>query len=198
MKNREVTAFDIDILTEIGNIGAGNAATALSTILNQSINIEISMAKFCDLNEIPTVLGGAEAIRTIVFTRIFNSLNGSIFFILSDEDAEAICNIATGGCEIECSSVLGEITNIITGAYIGAIASMLDGVIEQDPPQIGHDMIKALIDSVIAILSSTADKTMIIGTTLKIQDRAISGFYVMLLEQDSLEKLLDKFNSYRN
>lgn len=197
MKDKEITNYDLDLLSEIGNIGAGNAASALSTILNQKTTIEVTMAKFCNLNHLPEMLGGAESQKTVVFTKISKSLDGYIFFILNDEDADYICNLAAGAYDIDKNSVLNEITNIITGSYIGAIASMIDGKIEQEPPQLGNDMMGALIDSFIAILSTAADKSIIIGTNLKIQNESISGFYIMLLEHNSLMWLLEKFNSYR-
>lgn len=40
---RNLTGMHIDILREIGNIGAGNAATALSTLLNKKIEMAVSI-----------------------------------------------------------------------------------------------------------------------------------------------------------
>lgn len=195
MMENEITSLDLDILTEIGNIGAGNAATALSTMLDKVVLIDIPLAKFYDLAKIPNILGGAENVRTGIFLGINGALNGYIFFILKDKDADKLSKIAAGEYNIDTKSILLEITNIISGAYVSAIGSIINDSIYLTPPEFVHDMIGALIDSFVPILCNVADKAMIIGTKLTIGDKTISGFYILMLEQGSLQKLLDYLKS---
>lgn len=195
MGNREISSFDLDILGEVGNIGAGNAATALSQILNKTVLLNIPMVQLCELNEIPDVLGGAEEIRTGVFFGISESLNGYILFMIKDSDAIKIKNTVAGNYEIDVNSVVSEISNIISGAYVGALATMINGIIDITPPEVCQDMVGSLIDGLVANVCSSADKTVIIGTNLVIDNEEISGFYVLLLEKESLDSMLDYFNS---
>lgn len=207
--DQKITEFDIDMLCEIGNIGAGHAASALSVMLNQRISIEITFAKLCSLNSIPEQVGGPEAIRNVTYNEVHNSLEGYIFFILDDKDVETICNIAAKGYEIDNESVIVEVTNIITGSYVGALSEMIDESINQNIPRLKREKLGPLINSVIEnSASEMADKTLVIGTSLIIRDLSlapdiivedfhISGLYVMTLKQKSLDKLLERFNAGR-
>jgi len=195
MVNRKITKFDLDILGEVGNIGAGNAATALSQILNKKVLLNIPMVKLCKLNEIPDILGGPEELRTGVFFGINQALNGYILFMISDDGAAKIKKAVAGDYEIDSNSVVSEIANIISGAYVGSLAMMINNTIDITPPEVCQDMVGALIDSLIANICSVADKTVIIGTNLVIDEEEISGFYVLLLEKESLDSMLDYFNS---
>jgi chemotaxis protein CheC len=196
MQNREVTPFDLDILREIGNIGAGNSATALSLILNKTVHLQVPMAEFCELTEVAYMLGGPEQVRTGIFFGVKEGLNGFIFFLLNDEDSEKLYKSASMGFDIDKQSVLTEVSNIISGSYVGAIAQMINETIDITPPEICHDMLGSLIDSIISALISVADKAVLIKTTLEIEEDTISGYYVLLLDQKSLIKLLDYFSSY--
>ncbi len=196
MKNNEITTYDLDILGEIGNIGAGNAATALSQILNQPVLIEVPNAQLCELDTISTSLGGAEAVRTGIFFTVDGDLKGYVAFILDDEYGQKIFELVTQGygSEIEKDSVLTEVGNIISGAYINAIAYMIDGKIILSPPGIGHDMLGALIDEIASHIYSLSEKTVVISTTLTIGADVIPSYYTLLLEKDSMSKLLGLFN----
>lgn len=194
MQNREITNFDIDILGEIGNIGSGNAATALSEILNKTVLLTVPMVKVCGLNEIANVLGGAEEVRVGVFFGLSEALKGYVLFMVKESDAQKIKDIAANGYDIDVSSVFSEIANIISGAYVGSLAAMINDKIDITPPEVCIDMLGSLIDSLVACVLSVADKTVVIGTSLIIDDEEISGFYVLLLEEESLNKMLDYFN----
>lgn len=198
MVEREITNFDIDILGEIGNIGSGNAATALSQILDMPVNLEVPMVQICRLVDVPGILGGPEEPRTAIFFGVTQALNGYILFLLQDDDVKKICNIVCTECEIEETSVISEISNIISGAYVGAIAQMINETVDITPPEVGHDMLGAMLDGVVSTLCEVADKTVVIGTKLIIGEETIPSFYVLLLEQQSLSKLLDYFNGFRS
>lgn len=195
MQNREITNYDISILSEIGNIGAGNAATALSQMLNKTINLEVPLVNICYLTDIPEVMGGAEKVRIGMFFSIEGAVKGYVMFILKEEDLNKISSIISGiyGMEMDPKTIMSEVSNIIAASYIGAIANMMNDSIDLSPPAMGHDMIGSLIDSIISSLCTAADKTVIIGSKLIIENEVISFSSALLLEMDSLNKLLEYF-----
>lgn len=195
MKNNEISNFDISVLTEIGNIGAGNAATALSQMINKTIGIEVPSVNICKLTDIPEVMGGAEEIRTGIFFSIKGTTDGYMMFILKEEDVNRITGILSDiyGGGLDSNSIMSEVANIIAGSYIGALANMMNGFIDLSPPQIGNDMIGSLIDSIISCLCTAGDKTVIIGTNLIIENEVISFSSALLLEMESLNKILEYF-----
>lgn len=191
--NQNISTQDLDILREIGNIGAGNAATALSMILNKRVWLEVPEAQLCNLTEIPERLGGSEEVRTGIFFGVKEALKGFIFFILDDADADKLHKAASMGLDIDMVSVLSEVSNIISGAYVGAIASMINDTVDITPPEIGHDMVGSLIDSIVSVLCNVGDKAVYIKTSMVIEEETIAGYYVLMLEQESLLKLLNYF-----
>ncbi len=189
----DLSTYDLDVLKEIGNIASGNAATALSQILGRRVNLDVPEVELCHLTQIAEKLGGAETVRTGIFLEVKEALKGHIFFILRDGDAHKLHKIASMGMDIDMQSVMSEVSNIITGSYVGAIATMIDELIDITTPCIGHDMIGALTDSIVSSMLDVADRTVFIKTTLTVDDQTIEANYVLMLEQDSLTKLLDFF-----
>ena len=77
---------ELDLLKELGNIGAGNAATALSQLLNKEINMNVPLAKIVSFNEMMDLMGGSDRPVAAVFLRMEGELSGSLFFVLSLEE----------------------------------------------------------------------------------------------------------------
>ena len=82
------TTIHLDILKEIGNIGAGNAATALSTLLNKKIEMNVPNVRIVPFHEITELAGGSENVVVSVFLKIEGDANGNMFFILPIEQGE--------------------------------------------------------------------------------------------------------------
>lgn len=184
-------SLDLDIMKEVGNIGAGNAATALSIMLDTRVDIDIPFIKTCSLTELPIVLGGAEQYVNIIFIQVTEALSGMIIFLLGDEDAQKLYKLASKGYDIDFEPVILEVSNIISGAYVGALATMIDDQVNLTPPQLGQDMLGALVGSVIPSLCGDFDKVSVLGTRLIIEKQIISGYYILMLDNDSIDKLVD-------
>lgn len=45
-------AFELDVLREVGNIGAGNAVTALSTLLNKPVDMAVPKVSLLPFEEV--------------------------------------------------------------------------------------------------------------------------------------------------
>ena len=195
MENREITSVDLDMLQEIGNIGSGSAATALSSMINKTVLIEVPGVKLVKIFEISSTIGNDEDIKTGIFININGTLNGFIILLLDDCDAlmlnDLIVNIYGSGVDQE--AILSEIGNIISGSYISAIASMINGTINLAPPILGHDMLCSLLDGFVSAICAVADSTVVIENDLIIDDKKIGCSSLLLLETDSLNKLLDYF-----
>jgi chemotaxis protein CheC len=56
----ELSGMQLDILREIGNIGSGNAATALAQLLNAKIDMNVPQVNILPFAEVPDLVGGAD------------------------------------------------------------------------------------------------------------------------------------------
>lgn len=88
MSYDEMNSTKMDVLREIGNIGAGNATTALSVMLNSNLHLEMPVVKILDFNEIPDLVGGADTIVAAVLTHFEGDISGMTLFILELEEAK--------------------------------------------------------------------------------------------------------------
>lgn len=79
-----------DILREVGNIGAGHAATALSTLLGQPIEIEVPSAELEDFTTIVERSGGAETYTAGALLRFSGDIQATLLFLMPLRDAEKL------------------------------------------------------------------------------------------------------------
>ena len=152
LKNyEELNDTHIDVLREIGNIGAGNAATALAAILDEKVEVSLPIVRITDFDTAVNALGGAEAMTVGVLLSFSGEANGMIMFLLHMEDAERIMSILLQGyedgkeiTEIKLSAIK-EIGNILGSSYINSIATLTGLQISISVPFISIDMAGALM-----------------------------------------------------
>ncbi len=128
-----LNSFHLDILKEIGNIGAGNAATALAKMLDKKVNMEVPQIKIMGFSEVSEVVGGAETPVAGILLGIRGDISGYILFVLEEGAAKKLINMLMGKNpdeEVEYNeitlSALKEVGNILTGSYLSAISTLPD------------------------------------------------------------------------
>ena len=119
----------LDVLKELGNIGAGNAATALAELLQSKVDMSVPQVKLINFSEIGDLIGGEEQVMAGMYLAIQKDITGSILFLVKEEVALHLVKKLMGDYaqdirgEME-QSALKEISNIITGAYLNALSSV--------------------------------------------------------------------------
>ncbi|PUU92309.1 flagellar motor switch protein FliN/FliY [Halanaerobium congolense] len=138
----ELTPDEIDVIGEVNNIAMGSSATALSTLLDQKVDIttpEVELMSFQKLIEDydrPCVLVKVEYVEGI---------EGLSILVLNTEDAAVIADLMMGGDgldgleremlnEISISAV-GEAMNQMMGAASTAMSNILDRLVNISPPE---------------------------------------------------------------
>ena len=180
----KINEFHLDILKEIGNIGAGHATTALSSLLGSSIDMKVPHVNIVSFNEVTERFGGEEAIIAAVFLRIEGDAPGSMFFVLTIEQASQLLTKITGKAidlseppydELAMSGFL-EIGNILTGSYVSSLADFTKLNLHPTVPAVGIDMAGALIHYGLIQLSKESDYALIIDTMFLESDNDISSY----------------------
>jgi chemotaxis protein CheC len=152
IKINNLSNFHLDVLKEIGNIGAGNAATALAKILNKRINMFVPKIKIMHFSEVNDILGGAEIQVVGILLGIRGDINGHIMFILDLKSSQTLVNIMMGRNaehelefdEMTCSA-LKEIGNILAGSYLSALSNLTNLNIMSGIPALAIDMAGAIV-----------------------------------------------------
>lgn len=190
----------IDILKEIGNIGAGNAATSLSEMLSKRIDMNIPEVNLLEYNDIVESIGGAENVVVGILVNFEGEINGVILFLLKREfvhlilnslletDLESFEDITEMGI-----SALSEIGNIMISSYVNSISTLADIKINISVPSLNIDMSGALLDTVTAQFTEVSDKVISIKEKYYVQDKDIHSNMLLLPDNKSMEILLKRF-----
>ncbi|MCX7715746.1 MAG: chemotaxis protein CheC [Clostridia bacterium] len=188
-----------DILGEIGNIGMGNVATSLSSILDKRIGISVPRVNIVGLSDLSEEIGMAEKrVAGILFT-ISNDLDGMMMFVLEERFAKEIINILNddkiSGIE-ELNevnvSVLQEVANIMAGSYLNAISSLTDFRINMSVPFLAIDMLGAIMSVPAIHFGEIGDKVLLIEEKIIGDGSDFDSYLILIPTVESLKKLLDK------
>jgi chemotaxis protein CheC len=193
----EFTNEDIDVFKEMGSIGSGNAATALSQMLNKKVIIRPIKTSIVRIEDIPNEVGSSEQVVMAVYLRIMGDLSGDAIYFHPRKEAFKLINILTGNSIIpdeakeEEISIYKELSNIFTGSYMNAISSMLNVSLIPSVPHYACDMLGSLIDFLIAEMGTQIDKIFLLKTEMNINENEIKGGYLMFFNPDSMTKMMD-------
>lgn len=193
----DMDAIQYDVLKEIGNIGAGNATTALSRLLNCKIDMEVPMVELLGFKELPDMIGGAENIIVGILLTLEGDTDGMMMFMLEKESAHHIINILMGKelnsfddfTEMDLSA-LTEIGNIIAGSYLSAISTLMNLTITSSIPYMAIDMAGAILSVPAIEFGKVGDKALVIKTQIMEDDIAVNGYFVLIPSLDSYTKMM--------
>lgn len=198
----QLTDQYFDVLKELGNIGAGNATTALAQMIDCKVDMCVPQVKLLEFYEVGEIVGGEDKIMTSIFLQVEGDIDGSIMFMLSKTAAAHLVNKLMCGMlsideekadeyefgEMECSAIK-EVGNIITGAYLNALSGLTNMKIFPSVPQLAIDMAGALLSVPAIEFGVYGDKILLIQTQFT-DDVVLDGFFILIPDMDSYEKIL--------
>src|SRR5699024_5387336 len=176
MKEQKLSHLEQDVLKEIGNIGAGNATTSLSELINKKIHMEVPAVQLVTINEMVDKIGGPEELIVTVMFKFRGEMTGTVFFVLTIEEAKVMIEQMTGLPQADlfkddtidemAASALKELANILTGSYIAALSDMSGLYIQPTIPFLSVDMTAATLVSSMVDISQETDYALIIDTRM--------------------------------
>lgn len=192
----EINSMYFDVLKEIGNIGAGNATTAIATLLNIKLNMEVPNVKLMPIQELNTAIGSEEEEIAGIYLGVQNDIEGSLMFLLKMDAAYALVNLLMGRSldykepfnEMDLSA-MKEIGNIIAGSYLSALSGMTGLNISPTVPYISIDMAGAILSIPAIQFGQFGDNALLIETSFG-GETMLQGYFILLPELDSYDKIL--------
>ncbi len=185
-----------DIFKEVANIGSGHAATALSAMLDRSIEQSVPSVKLVPLADIPHMLGGAEKVVAAGLLSISGDFSGYIMLILELEQAEEIISKVCGKpnrkknkagqskLSMMDKSVFCEIVNILGGSYITAISEFTKLKAIISVPYLCVDMAGAVMSIAVAEIGKTGDFAVMFQSELLYKTERIIGDLFLLPDEN--------------
>ena len=192
----QVTENYYDVLRELGNIGAGNAITALSQMLQCKVDMQVPQVRLLEFSEVGEMIGGEEQIMAGVFLGVKGDITGSMMFMVEAESARhLIAKMTMGmlppGSEFEEMglSAMKELGNIITGAYLNSLSTMTNLSISPTPPALTVDMAGAILSVPAIQFGVYGDKILLIQSQFN-DDVQLDGYFIMIPDLESYAKIL--------
>ena len=185
-------ASKLDVLKEVGNIGAGNATTALSQLLNyERVDMYVPEVSLLPLVEIPELMGGAENPVVCVFIKAPGKASFYTVFLLSLDSAQSLVTSLTGHgypvMEEMGRSVVLEVSNIVTAAYLNALSYMTNLTFLPEPPVLAVDMAGAILGTVLAEANVAEDMILVLKTAFFTEAGHIDASFLIIPDLDSLD-----------
>lgn len=193
-----LSSMHIDVLREIGNIGSGNAASALSSMLNRRVDMNVPTVKILNITELAELLGGPEnQVVGILFT-LAGEFEGMMMFITEKQFAHLVLNVLMNKqfesfeelSEIDLSAVK-EVGNIMVSAYMGAISMMTNLQIKISPPGLAIDMVGALLNVPAVEIEKYGDKALFIQDGFIDGTDQVTSYLLLIPEVGYLKKIFN-------
>lgn len=190
------SCLQIDVLREVSNIGCGNAATALSTMLNKRIDMEIPSVNILPLAEAPGLLGGAELLVTGVFFQAVDDLPCSILWLLEQDSVGQLLSLLFG-MDVQSQppysaleqSALMEVGNILSSSYLGALSSFTGLNFQLSVPALATDMAGAILDIALMQLGSYSDHALVIKNSLRVGDESVEANFLLIPDATLIQQI---------
>ena len=196
---KEISAMKLDVLNYIADIGAGNAAEALSNTLNKKISIVIDNVKYTKVESVPEQIGGTKEIAIGTYFRIKGSLAGDSLILFREETAYKLTSLLTGSGNITAldetgESVIKEVGNTLKISYLNAMADFLELNIVPSTPHICKDMTGGLLNQILAMQSQHSDNILVIPVSFYVESEKLKSHLLIILDSESMKKTIGIIN----
>jgi chemotaxis protein CheC len=196
---RSLKANQLDALREVANIGAGHAATALSTMTGGTIMISVPTINIARLEEVPPQISGPEEPVAAVLMNMLGDLTGRTLLVFPKPTAirlsELMLRRPQGSSrdlgELE-QSAIKEAGNILSGAYMNALSDFMGLMLLPSPPSLAIDMSTAVLTTAYLQFGSDKDYVFCVESEFYMKDlqEHLRGFFLLLPDVASLQAIL--------
>jgi chemotaxis protein CheC len=192
-------SIQLDALRETANLGAGHAATALSQMTGSTIMINVPAINVLRLESIPSQFGAEEEPVAAVMMHMLGDMSGRTLLVFPKPTVMRLAELmlqrplgtsqALGELE---TSAIKEAGNILSGAYMNALADFLGMMLLPSPPTLVIDMSAAVLSSAYAQFAPDPDHILCVESEFRLTERALSlrGFFLLLPDPASLQVML--------
>jgi chemotaxis protein CheC len=196
---KRLTDADIDVLREVANMGAGHAATALSTMIGSTIMISVPRVSVLQVEDVPPVVASHEEPVAAVLLHMLGDLTGRTMLVFPCAAARRLAELlmqreASGSSELSelDQSAVMEVGNILSSAYMNALAGFLGMMLIPSPPTLKIDTSAAVLVDAHTRFALGPEQALFVESEflLKDVDERLRGFFLLLPDPASLAVIL--------
>jgi chemotaxis protein CheC len=194
--------LQLDALQETGNIGCSHAATAVSQMINEEVEItvpRIFIQKLPELRESLRTISGKENKLVGVYLELTEDFLGSILFLFPYESALVLSDLLMFqpiGTSTELGemsqSAITEVGNVVVSAYTNALSEFLNSSIMLSPPHYSEKIPDVFLDEITSNLGPDTSHALIFDTQFRGKKNQFTSFFVLLPSPQSLDILYER------
>lgn len=198
MKNfSEINEFYRDAFQELGNIGAGNAATALSQMVGKTISTTVPRVMMVPTERVPELVGDTDKVVAGIYLRIYGDVPAKVLVTFQNTDLLALTDLLLGKPVGSCDelremelSALKELGTILTGSFLNALSKFLDLQMIPTVPALAIDILQAIMDTLLIELSQEARYALLIQTEIIETESKMTGNIFLIPEPEALDTII--------
>jgi chemotaxis protein CheC len=188
-----LTNIQLDALKELANIGSGNAATSLSSMIGQPVDVSVPDVRVLALADAVDAAGDPESVVHAVLLPLEGDLGAHVLLVFDAGTTATLCGLLGLDPDDElASSMLSEIGNILSSSYVGVLSAMSGLEITLCPPEGVHDMLAAIVATVLGSIASESDTTLYMESALTVEGVPCSFSFMLLPDATAVGELLTR------
>lgn len=199
MRPDALTELQLDALREVGNIGAGHAATALSQMTGSAISLSNPSLELVEFSAVPQLVGGAERLVAASYSRLLGDIRGGMLLMAPRESALALVDLlhnreigSTLSFGKDEEMLLTHVSTILSSAYLAAIARLADMNLLPAPPSFVLDMAGAILEVATLENSLQAQTALLVRTSFYDERTSVDVMLFFLPDPEDLGVLLGR------
>lgn len=199
MRPEELSEMQLDALREVGSIGAGHAATALSQLVGRRVDLAVPTLQLVPMGEVPAIFGGPETLVAAVYNRLLGDLDGSILLAAPRDSSLALVDLMRNRPPGTARSfgrdeqaLITHVSAILASAYLASIGRLADLSLMPAPPSFALDMAGAILEAVTVEVGTKADCAILLVTRFFETESPVDVHLFFMPDPDSLEVLLGR------
>lgn len=175
------------VISEMANIGLGNATTSLASLTGHSFEMGVPEATSVPLEQLPLMFGDSDDAYVGIYMPVEGESQGHMGFFLSWDSAQILWKMLLGDAPKDAesiteldSSALIEVGNIINGAFLRAISEFSNVNMIACPPLMSVDMMSSMLSSIATEACGQDHMALSIKTEIFDANRSFEGFFIMI------------------
>jgi chemotaxis protein CheC len=196
--------LDLEILLELGNIGAGRATTALSEVINERVIVEVPRLHVSAPHLVPKIFGRHDQITAVIYMPLRGETECDVLLLFELEEAKKIAAMMTMtppteqlDTELETSAI-EELGSIMIGGFLSAIADFTDMELVPRPPQLVKGSFDAILDNFLVKQALISDVALVFDGCFRLSSSEAGGTIVVFPSPEMQKILVNKSQEWLN
>ncbi len=191
------TSRDIDVFKELVNIGIGDAAASLATLLGARVEIRVPDIQLVAADQVPDLMSEQlSAVGVFISQDFAGTVRGRALLAYTRACSRALLSALTGERQMGSLSRAGratlqEVGNIILGSCLTTVSNLFAGRLDFALPEVSEGSSHAFFSGVVAEMAQL-NRALVVRNEFTVRDIRVEGYLVLLLGFDDFHVVIER------